>query len=121
MIAGGLAAEIQRDFFRLPTAPARSAADLGRSGERDLSHRDARPMRSSGLEETGQNVDYAGAGNLLRDSGLPRRQRRHRRFARPLSTTAQSAASAGSIFHAAIRSGIPGMIWPTTPTGSFTV
>ena len=36
--------------------------------------------------------------------------------------TVQPAASAGAIFHAAISSGkFHGMIWPHTPTGSFSV
>ena len=39
-----------------------------------------------------------------------------------LRTTVQPAASAGAIFHAAIRSGkFHGMICPQTPTGSFRV
>ena len=37
-----------------------------------------------------------------------------------LSTVQLPAASAGAIFHAAISSGkLNGMIWPTTPSGSW--
>jgi hypothetical protein len=37
-----------------------------------------------------------------------------------LSTTALPAASAGASFHVAIRIGkFQGMIWPTTPSGSW--
>ncbi len=37
-----------------------------------------------------------------------------------LTTVQLPAASAGAIFHAAIRSGkLNGMIWPTTPSGSW--
>ena len=37
-----------------------------------------------------------------------------------LSTVQLPAARAGAIFHAAIRSGkLNGMIWPTTPRGSW--
>ncbi len=37
-----------------------------------------------------------------------------------LSTTVLPIARAGAIFHASISSGkFQGMIWPTTPTGSY--
>ena len=105
----------------LPAVALRMIApDLGRSREGDLVDIRMIDKRRAGVAIAGDDIEHA------RAAGRPRAQISANSSAvsgvnsAGFSTTVLPAASAGAIFQASISSGkFHGMIWPTTPTGTW--
>ena len=80
-----------------------------------------RHRRACGFAEPGDDVDHA-VGSPASCISSASRSALSGVCSAGLSTTVHPVASAGPSFRAAIRSGkFHGMIWPTTPIGSFKV